>query len=122
MFFFAVFAVISILLLPLAYVMGILDKVKTLNMQGSFLEKLKNNLIFFPTGLIILGFDTLADMYYFWVNNFRLSEDLKQIIIVKEKSNISHMSIRNIMNICIKYNINKIKSCNTAHFVRTFSK
>lgn len=53
-----------------------------------------NNIIFLPLGMPILCFDMLADIYFFWMNNFRQYEELKQIIIPKEKSTVSHKSLR----------------------------
>jgi len=81
-----------------------------------------NNLLFMPFGIPILFADSLADMLYFWKNNFRTSDSLKQIIIAKEKSTISHGSIREVMNIFKKYCENKIKSAHTKQFINTFGK
>lgn len=122
MFFFVIFVVSSVVLIPVAYVVCIFDKLKTIDQQPNLMEKIKNNFSFLPFGLIILSFDVLADMFYFWKNNFRPMEDLKQIIIIKEKSTISHKSIREIQNNCVKYNMHKIKTVNTATIVKNFSK
>ena len=86
------------------------------------MEKIKNNFAFFVFGPVILGFDLLFDLLYFWKNNFRESEDLKQIIIIKEKSIVTNKSIRQILQMCVKYIQHKIKSCNSIHYVRNFSK
>ena len=77
-----------------------------------------NNYIFIPFGPIILLFDVLADLYYFWINNFRT--DLKQIIIPKDDSKITQNSIKELVQITQKYNINKIKSVRCSAFIKTF--
>jgi hypothetical protein len=122
MIFFFLFAIVSVALIPLAYIVGIVDKIKSMNSQPSTKAKIENNFLFFPFGIAILSMDVLFDFYYFWKNNFRPVEDLKQIIIVKEKSEISHTSIRELMNMSIKYSMNKIKSTNTSHIVKVFTK
>ena len=57
-------------------------------------ERLFNNLMFIPFGIPILIMDFLADMKYFWMNNFRTELDV--IIIPKEKSLITHKSIKEV--------------------------
>ena len=74
--------------------------------------------MFIPFGIPILLCDFMVDLLYFWRNNFRL--DLAEIIIPKEKSYISHKSIKEILAIGEKYIENKIKSASTAQFVRQF--
>jgi len=118
MFFFVVFLLISLILIPAAYVLGIIDKVKNLQNMASGTEKCMNLGLFIPLGIIILAFDTLVDLTYFWKNNFR--EDLKKTIIVKEKSEITHMTIRNIMDICMRYSTSKIKSVHATTLIRSF--
>jgi hypothetical protein len=81
-----------------------------------------NNILFIPFGLPILCLDMLADMYYFWLNNFRPADDLKQIIIPKEKSTVSHKSLRSIMKICTEYAEAKIKTVYVKQQVKSFSK
>lgn len=122
MIFFLLFIIGSWVLNPIAYIVGILDKIKTMDLQPSSNEKIKNNIMFIIFGEPILFFDFLADTYWFWVNSFRSFEQLRQIIIIKEKSTITHMSIREIQNNCIKYNNHKIKTVNTATIVKNFSR
>jgi hypothetical protein len=120
--FFGIFAVVSVALIPLAYIIGVGDKLKTMKTQTSEKEKIMNNLVFLPLGPVILLLDCIADLYYFWMNNFRHTEGLKQIIIAKDKSYISHHSIKDIISLCRKYIVNKIKSTHTKQFVTTFAK
>ena len=77
---------------------------------------------FFPLGLVIVSLDTVADMYYFWVNNFRPKEELKQIIIPKENSTISHKSLRDLHITHIKYTDHKVKTVGASTLVRNFTR
>lgn len=120
--FFSIYLAVSMVLFPLALLIGIADKLKTIGAQKSENERLLNNVLFLPFGAAILAFDFLADIWYFWMNSFRHSTTLKQIIIPKEKSAISHHSIRDIMSLCRKYALNKIKSTHTKQYVNTFAK
>ena len=70
-----------------------------------------NNLLFLPFGLPILCLDFLVDLMYFWRNNFRT--DLQEIIIPKDKSYVSHASIKELLAVGEKYIENKIKSTST---------
>ena len=119
---FVIFVFTSLVLIPVAYVVGIIDKLKTLSTQQTMFDKVKNNFVFIPLGLPILGLDLLADIVYFWKYNFQAKDNLKQIIIPKDKSIITHKSIREIINSCIKYNDHKIKTVNTSTIVKNFSK
>lgn len=102
---------VSLALIPFAYLLGVVDKLKNLNAQKTFKDKLMNNLVFIPFGIPILFFDFLSDLMYFWKNNFRT--DLQEIIIPKDKSYISHKSIKEVLAIGEKYIENKIKSTST---------
>jgi hypothetical protein len=102
---------VSLALIPFAYLLGVVDKLKTINAQKTFKDKLMNNLVFIPFGIPILFFDFLSDLMYFWKNNFRT--DLQEIIIPKDKSYISHKSIKEVLAIGEKYIENKIKSTST---------
>ena len=66
-----------------AYLMAIIDKFKNRKMTTDKMDKLIN-MSFILTGPVILVLDTIADFYYFWINNFRT--DLKVIIITREAS------------------------------------
>jgi len=74
-------------MIPLAWFVGIGDKLQTMKYNEGH-EKLLNNFLFIVAGPIILELDFVADCIYFWKNNFRT--DLKEIIIPKDKSLISH--------------------------------
>lgn len=102
---------VSLILIPFAYLLGIVDKLRTIKNQKTLKEKIMNNLVFIPLGVPILFFDFLADIMYFWKNNFRT--DLQEIIIPKDKSYISHKSIKEVLAIGEKYIENKIKSTST---------
>jgi len=112
------FIVVSLVLIPFAYLIGIVDKLRTLAAQKDPKSKIMNNFMFIPFGIPILLCDFMVDLLYFWRNNFRV--DLQEIIIPKEKSYISHKSIKEVLAIGEKYIENKIKSASTAQFVRQF--
>jgi len=107
---------VSLALIPFAYILGIVDKMRTLPSQKNLKDKVMNNLLFIPLGIPILLMDFFADLMYFWKNNFRT--DLQEIIIPKDKSYISHKSIKEVLAIGEKYIENKIKSTSTQLFVR----
>jgi hypothetical protein len=66
-----IFACGSIALIPLAWIIGIVDKMVSLAWQPNLHSKIMNNYSFIVLGPVILMFDVIADMYYFWINNFR---------------------------------------------------
>lgn len=89
------FVIVSVLLIPFAWLVGCGDKIKSLKTQPNMHAAIMNNYMWFPFGMLILTADCFADMVYFWKNMFR--EDLKQIIIPKEESTITHKSIKELM-------------------------
>ena len=116
---FIFFLVISVILMPFAWLVGIPDKIKALsnsNIDGK--EKVLNSVMFLFFGPLILILDLLADMFYFWVYNFRL--DLHKIIIEKEQSSVTHRSLKEIINICTKYSESKIKTTYSAQMIKNF--
>ena len=84
--------VISILLIPLAWIIGIVDKVKTILPTDTTKDIVMNLGLFILAGPLILLLDTFADVYYFWQVMFKTK--MKQIIIEREKSTINHKSLR----------------------------
>jgi len=74
MIFFCVFIFVSFALIPVAWIVGINDKMNVTTTNYSHLDKMCNYL-FIPFGPIILLFDVVSDLYYFWTNSFRT--DLK---------------------------------------------
>lgn len=89
-FIFAIYSAISVALIPFGWVVGIADKIATMNECTSFKDKLMNKMIFIPFGLFILAANLVIDMIYFWINNFTPSNELKQIIIESESNNVNH--------------------------------
>ena len=84
---FMVFVLVSVVLMPLAWVVGCIDKFTSRNSTYSSTDNVMN-LLFIPFGLVILSLDLLADIVYFWTNSFR--QGLKLKIIEKETSLLNH--------------------------------
>ena len=76
---FTQFVVVSLLLIPAAWVIGIKDKLSQVNSMKNKNDKMMNVFIFIPFGIPILLCDLLTDCFYFWVNNFKT--DLRKVII-----------------------------------------
>ena len=108
---FTLFFGISVVLLPIAYFLGIADKYNAIKVS-KLLNKSKlyiNLAIFLFFCPLILIFDFLVgDIYYFWMNSFR--RDLKKCVIKKEIASVSHRSLKQIMNMANKYNEHKVDS------------
>jgi len=66
----------------------------------------------------LLLLNILSDFNYFWRNNFR--SNLKKIIIGRNKSSLSILSIRQIKDYCMRYSNAKIKSVFCNESVRAF--
>jgi len=64
--FFVLFVLVSLVLIPAAWIVGIIDKVKNLKNVSSGAEKIMNLGLFCPFGMEILTLDLLVDMTYFW--------------------------------------------------------
>lgn len=115
---FGLFVVVSVALIPIAWLIGIYDKSTKSNTQNmSPVDKIINYL-FIPFGPIILLADLVADFLYFWKNNFRT--ELKQNIILKKKSNLTHNSLKELDGYTSKMVNNKIKSVTTGYLIRHF--
>ena len=84
---FIVFVLVSIVLMPLAWMVGCIDKLSSRNSNYSPTDKVMN-LLFIPFGLVMLSLDLIADIVYFWTNSFR--QGLKLKIIEKETSLMNH--------------------------------
>jgi hypothetical protein len=93
MIFFGVFVVVSLVCVPVAWFVGIYDKLQATNKSTDKLDQICN-ILFIPFGPAILLLDVIADFNYFWKNNFRT--DLKKNIIVKAESKLTHHSIKDI--------------------------
>ena len=108
---FSLFMVVSLVLIPFSYFVGIADKMNAIKVSKLF-DKTHlyiNLLVFVLLGPFILTLDVLiGDIYYFWMNSFR--RDLKKCIIKKEVASVSHRSLKQIMNMANKYNMHKVDS------------
>ena len=115
--FFVIFLVVSVALIPFAWIISVVDKLSTSNSNYTPLDKVFNYL-FILFGPLILTLDVLSDLNYFWKNNFRT--ELKMNIIVKEDSRLTHASLRDLDRYSYKMGSNKIKSLTTLYLVRHF--
>ena len=77
-----------------------------------------NVFIFIPFGPAILFFDFIADLYYFWLNNFRVN--LKKIIIEREKTTVTHYSIKEFHQILMNFQKAKIRSAFAQKYIEIF--
>ena len=84
---FIIYVLVSVLLIPFAWIVGCIGKLSSKNANYSAMDKAMN-LLFIPFGLVILSLDVIADLYYFWKNSFRRGLKLK--IIEKDSSLLSH--------------------------------
>ena len=66
--------------------------------------------------------DFIADMYYFWKNNFRGADVLQTSIIPQKATTVTHRSLRELSQLCVKYQTNKIKSAHTKQVIRYFGR
>ena len=105
------FIVTSIALIPFAWVIGIVDKLRNLHIYHTHQEQFLNVYLFIPFGIPILLLDFIADIIYFWKNNFRVN--LRKIIIEKERSKLNHRTLREFMTLCKSLTDRKIKSLKT---------
>ena len=112
---FAAFLVVSLVLIPFAWVRGIYDKIQQKNTNYNRTDQVFN-LLFIPFGPFILLLDLIADVIYFWKNSFRT--DLKMNIIPQNISQLSHKSLRNIENHFNKMKSNSIKSVANDYYIR----
>ena len=106
---FSIFFIVSICLIPLAWLVSITDKIRAINVY-KFADKRHLYLdlaLFIFFGPVILLLDTIiGDVPYFWVNSFR--SDLNKCVIKKEIASVSHRSLKEIMNMANKYVTHKV--------------
>ena len=115
--FFVLFIVVSVVLIPFAWLIAIYDKRQSKNVSLSKMDKIAN-LIFIPLGVPMLFLDVMSDLIYFWRNNFR--DNLKQNIIVKKKSLLMHGTLKDLDIYESKLVKNKIKSVSSSYLIRHF--
>lgn len=92
---FTLFLVLSVILIPVAYLVGVSDKINAIKVSKLFdKSQLYINLaVFVLFGPFILVLDlVVGDIYYFWMNSFR--RDLKKCVIKKEVASVSHRSLK----------------------------
>jgi len=84
--------IVSLALIPMAWLIGINDKIRNRNYYTTTTDKLLKFWLFIPFGPAILLLNLVTDMYYFWANNFRT--ELKHTIVVRKKLQIHHESLK----------------------------
>lgn len=107
---FAYFQIASFLLIPFAYINGIVDKIKGLGGEGGSNLKMRNLIAFIVFGFPILLLNMINDAVYFWRFNFMHKSQMMKIIVPVEYKGIRHRIIKGVANFCSKYNQNKIKT------------
>lgn len=121
-FYYLIFLVASIGMLPLAFLFSLLVKIKKLQTASSSREMcavLGNILFFLILGLPLLTLSLVADFFYFWKNNFRTG--LKQVVIERVISTINMSTIKLLRNLCQKFNAEKIRSMLSHDVLRIFT-
>lgn len=78
MIFFVSFCIVSYAVLPFAWIVGCMDKFKLMGTPETSIVQIVSFVLF---GQIILQMDFIADMWYFWKNNFRSADILQTSII-----------------------------------------
>ena len=101
--FFTVFVLVSILLIPFAYIKSIVFKIKQIfqlkyNNRQIIIQKSLSLFLFIFFGILVMSITLLADCFYFWKNNFRTN--LKKIVVEKKRSEISIVSFKRIIYYC----------------------
>lgn len=118
---YVMFLIGSILFFPFAYIKSCAIKFKIV-LGGSDTKDMGIKLAIFLTFVVLgvpsLSLNLISDFFYFWANNFR--SNLKKIIIEKNKSTLSHDSVREIKMQCAKYGETKIKSVYSVDMVKSF--
>jgi hypothetical protein len=98
---FSLFVVVSLVLLPTAFLQSVLRKLQQIFKAKTTIQQIMGILYFMSfciLGLPIMLLTFLADCWYFWEDNFR--SDLKKIVIEKEPSTINKNSIMKIKMLC----------------------
>jgi len=114
------FIIISLLLLPFAYLKSLIFKLRQIFIPGAtpiqIAQKSAAFIIFLFMGIPIMLMTQMADCFYFWANNFRVQ--LKKIVIETEQTAITNESIKRIMFLCGKYQHNRIKGIYTIDYIK----
>lgn len=118
---FTQFLVVSILLLPIAYMKSLIFKVQKLLKETDSRQVAKRAIVvaeFAVLGPVLMILTFMADCAYFWINNFRTH--LKKIVIEVEPSSITKQWIKKIKLLAQKYAFNRIKAVSSIQFVSKF--
>lgn len=118
---YSLFLVVSILMIPFAFLLTLSLKAKQFWKADQVRDKFKKGIYmiaYAAVGLPLLTLSIFSDFYYFWKNNFR--SKLKKIIIEKRKSTLEVKSIRQIYDYCNYYQSLKIRSVLTRDTVSIF--
>jgi len=115
--FFIAFIATSVILLPLAWIIGTIDKISNQSHERMY-TKIREIILFIFAGPFILVADIMADILYFWKYNFR--SDLNRIVIAQEKSTIKNKTLREVSLRCFQFAESKIKAVTTTQLIRIF--
>lgn len=118
---YSVFAICSLLMIPIAFLKPLTHKFHTLLKASSFKTRIVAFIdftVYAFLGIPLLIMCMFSDFYYFWANNFR--SNLKKIIIERNKSTLSNKTLRQIKDYCAYYSYMKIKSILTTNSVKQF--
>jgi len=118
MIFQSLFTVVSFLLIPFAWIVGTIDKARSIRPTDTTKDIVMNLVVFALLGPVILIINCFADIYYFWSVMFKTK--MKQIIIEREKSTIDHKSLRTLMGLSKVFTENKIKTAHSGTFVQLY--
>lgn len=113
-----VFTALSLALIPFAWIIGTIDKARSIRHTDTTKDIAKNLLVFVVAGPLILLLDTFTDFYYFWQVMFKTK--LRQIIIERELSTVDHKSLRSLMGNSKIFSDNKIKTAHSSQFVSIY--
>ena len=117
-FFFIFFMMTSFVLLPVAWILGIIDKATKKADEVSSKNKTLDLILFTVAGPVILFLDIMADGFYFWENNFRTG--LNKIVVQHEKSRITNRTLKEVTLVCKQFTESKIKSVSTQQLIKIF--
>ena len=120
---FLYFTVISVILLPIAYLKSLWGKITKIKKAKTIYDQFILFIVavmFLITGPPTVLLTFVTDCYYFWKNNFKPESDLKKIVIPREKNTITNESIKKMKFLCEKFIGSRIKAVYGVDYVKKF--